>query len=134
MGYLRYDTDAEFGVLEELYASLRLYVNFFQPQMHLVEKTREGAKVHRRHDRALTPHQRMIASPLVPEEAKDRLQEIYLGLNPVALRRHITALQARLLELSKLKDEIRRKEVRTPPEHPWRTFVVRQRGNGSRTS
>jgi transposase InsO family protein len=134
VGYLRYDTDEEHRVLGELYTSLRLYVNYFQPQMHLVSKTREGAKVQRRHDRAKTPHQRMVASAHVAAEAKERLQETYLGLNPVALRRTITELQARLLELSRLKEEMRRKEVRTPPEHPWRTFVVRQRGSASRTS
>ncbi|MFL5797740.1 MAG: integrase, partial [Actinomycetota bacterium] len=134
VGYLRYDTNDELAVLEQLYGSLRLFVNFFQPQMHLVEKTRQGAKVHRRHDRAQTPHQRMVSSPLVADEAKARLEETYTGLNPAALRREITGLQSRLLELSKLKEEMRRKEVRTPPDHPWRTFVVRQRGNGSRTS
>jgi len=134
VGYLRYDTDAEFRVLEELYASLRMYVNFFQPQMHLVEKSREGAKV--------PPAPRPSPDP---PPSDDRLTPCtgggegpaagdLSGSEPVALRRHITTLQARLLELSKLKEEIRRKEVRTPPEHPWRTFVVRQRGNGSRTS
>src|SRR6266542_3059736 len=134
VGYMRYDTDAEFRVLEELYASLRMYVNFFQPQMHLVEKSREGAKV--------PPAPRPSPDP---PPSDDRLTPCtgggegpaagdLSGSEPVALRRHITTLQARLLELSKLKEEIRRKEVRTPPEHPWRTFVVRQRGNGSRTS
>ena len=134
VGYLRYDTGAELAVLERLYAKLRLYVNFFQPQMHLVEKTREGAKVHRRYDRARTPHQRLMASSQVEEDAKARLQAIYLSLNPVALRRDITKLQARLLALAKLKEQHRRKEVRTSPDHPWRTFVVRQRPHASRTS
>jgi hypothetical protein len=134
VGYLRYDTDEEHAVLVEMYRSLRLYVNFFQPQMHLVSKTRQGAKVSRRHDRAQTPHQRMAASEEVSDEAKAHLDEIYFDLNPAELRRRITECQTRLLELSRLKEELRRKEVRTPPEHPWRTFVVRQRGSTSRTS
>lgn len=134
VGYLRYDTEDELRVLTELYAKLRLYVNFFQPQMHLVQKTRRGAKVHRRYDRAKTPHQRLMASPDVDAEAKTRLQETYLCLNPVALRREITALQARLLELAKLKEQTRVKEVRTSPDHPWRTSFVRQWLDPSRTS
>jgi len=77
VGYLRYDTDAELTVLEELYTSLRLYVNFFQPQMHLVHKSRQGAKVTRRYDRAQTPHQRLVASPEVPEETKATLAATY---------------------------------------------------------
>jgi hypothetical protein len=134
VGYLRYDTEGEFAVLEQLYGSLRLYVNFFQPQMHLIAKTRQGAKVQRRHDRAQTPYQRMLCSVHVSEQSKAQLHDTYLELNPAALRRQITELQARLLELSNLKERMRRREVRTAPDHPWRTFVVRQRGQGSRTS
>jgi hypothetical protein len=134
VGYLRYDTAAEHAVLEELYAILRLYVNFFQPQMHLIAKTRQGAKVHRRYDRAQTPHQRMAVSDAVSAEVKESLRATYLSLNPVALKRDIARCQDRLLELSKLKEERRRKEVRTSPDHPWRTFVMRQPTSPSRTS
>jgi hypothetical protein len=56
--YGRYDTPAELEVLRELYGHLRLYVNFFQPQMKLVAKTRHGAKVRKRFDTARTPYQR----------------------------------------------------------------------------
>jgi hypothetical protein len=55
VGYLRYDTEQELAVLARLYSHLRLYVNFFQPQMHLVHKSRQGAKLTRRYDRAQTP-------------------------------------------------------------------------------
>jgi Putative nuclear localisation signal of quaking len=63
VGYGPFDTPAELACLRELYAHLRLYVNFFQPQMRLVEKTRRGAKVSRRHDQAKTPYQRIVAFP-----------------------------------------------------------------------
>jgi hypothetical protein len=134
VGYLRYDTDAELAVLTELYTHLRLYVNFFQPQMHLVSKTRQGAKVHRRYDRAQTPHQRLMGWPELPQETKAALEATYRSVNPVALKRDIARCQDRLLELSRLKEERRRKEVRTSPDHPWRTFVVRQPARSSRTS
>ncbi len=45
MGYLRYDTDEELKIMNELYKVLRLYTNFFQPSMKLKEKTRIGSKV-----------------------------------------------------------------------------------------
>jgi integrase-like protein len=134
VGYLRYDTAAELEVLEELYAILRLYVNFFQPQMHLVTKTRQGAKVHRRYDRARTPHQRLVGCAEISPQTKASLQATYRSLNPVALKRDIARCQDRLLELSRLKEERRRKEVRTSPDHPWRTFVMRQPRTSSRTS
>jgi hypothetical protein len=33
------------AALAELYRSLRLFVNFFQPSLKLAEKSRDGAKV-----------------------------------------------------------------------------------------
>jgi len=135
VGYLRYDTPQELEVLTRLYAHLRLYVNYYQPQMHLLEKTRQGSRVLRRHDRARTPHQRLLDSPEVAQEAKDALRATYLSLNPVALRREITALQARLLELAHLKERTRRKEVYAPQrDHPWRTPFMSQQVPASRTS
>ncbi len=40
VGYARHDTPEELELLNELYSRLRLYTNYFQPVMKLVEKTR----------------------------------------------------------------------------------------------
>jgi hypothetical protein len=143
VGYLRYDTLAELEVLCELYVHLRLFVNFFQPQMKLVEKTREGAKVHKRFDTARTPYQRVLASPHVFPEAKEALTGTYRGLNPAELKRKITRCQDGLIELAKHKPKAR-KEVGYPPGHPFktnyswkevsRTSLLRQPVASSRTS
>jgi hypothetical protein len=93
VGYGRYDTPAELEVLRELYRHLRLHVNFFQPQMKLIAKTRQGAKVRKRFDIAarLTsgswPHR---TSPLQGQQA---LTRTYLGLNPAGLKRQIARCQ-----------------------------------------
>jgi hypothetical protein len=71
VGYARYDTPEALEVLRELYRVLRLYVNFFQPQMKLRSKTRQGARVTRRFDEARTPYQRALESPWVAVEGKD---------------------------------------------------------------
>lgn len=99
VGYARYDTDAELAVLNELYGYLRLYVNFFQPQMKLVDKTREGAKVKKRYDEPRTPHQRLMESGIAPK-AKKALTKTYLSLNPVELKREIGRCQDKLIKLS----------------------------------
>ena len=131
VGYARYDTPAELEVLRELYGHLRPYVNFFQPQMRLVHKTRRGAKVTKRYDLARTPYQRLLASPQVAPEVKAELTRTYLGLNPADLKRRLTACQDKLLELHRTKTE-RGKEVSNPPDHPFKeTFSWRER---SRTS
>ncbi len=73
VGYARYDTPTELAALNALYGPLAQLVNFFRPQMKLVEKTRRGARVSRRYDTAKTPYQRLVASPHVSPEAKAAL-------------------------------------------------------------
>src|SRR4029450_8490764 len=62
VGYQRYDTEAQLNLLNKLYATLRLYSNFFQPTMKLKSKERVGSKVIKRYDRAQTPYQRVLAA------------------------------------------------------------------------
>lgn len=103
VGYHRYDTDAELALLNEIYALVRLQINFFSPQQKLVSKTRRGAKVSKKCDIPRTPYQRVMASPDISKKIKDTLTRQYRGLNPAQLRRDILALNDRLLELAKAK-------------------------------
>ena len=52
VGYDRYSSRAALEALNRVYDLTRLYVNFFQPVMKLVSKTRHGAKVHKVYDTA----------------------------------------------------------------------------------
>ena len=139
VGYARYDSPQALEALRQLYRVLRLYVNYFQPQMKLVSKTRHGATVTKRFDRARTPYQRALASPWVSEEVKDRLRTIYPGLNPAQLKRELAAWQSRLLRLA---TDPTRKEVRIPgaplrgalSKGHSRTLLVMQPELASRTS
>jgi hypothetical protein len=98
VGYARYDTEAQLHLLNELYATLRLYTNFFQPTMKLKSKERVGSKVIKRYDRAQTPYQRVLAAPQVSEAEKARLRAQYKTLNPAALKRKLMRLQERLMK------------------------------------
>jgi len=100
VGYDRYAGQAACAARNALYESLRLYRNFCQPVMVLVEKVREGAKVKKRYDVAQTPCQRVLAAPDVPEAAKERLRKLYPTLNPAALLRQIQTRQAALWKLA----------------------------------
>jgi hypothetical protein len=142
VGYARYDTSAELEALRELYRVLRLYVNFFQPQMKLVSKTRHGATVTKHFDQARTPLQRVLASPDVGQEIKDGLRATYLELNPAQLKRDLATCQARLLRLTTHKPA-NQKEVKPPPgprpraeslSEAWRTSFVMQPVPVPRTS
>jgi hypothetical protein len=100
VGYARYEGSAPLRLLNELYAELRLYTNFFQPVMKLIGKERTGAKVKKTYDRPRTPYQRLLDSSALSKPAKQQLRNQYAGLNPAELKRRIVRLQARLLKIS----------------------------------
>lgn len=95
VGYDRYATKAAYQQLSCLYRLVRLYVNFFQPISKLIDKRREGAKVHKQYDRAQTPYQRLQATEALSPSQREGLAALYDYLNPVQLRQEIEqALQA----------------------------------------
>ncbi len=114
VGYDRYEGQAACAALNALYQPLRLYLNFFQPVMVLIEKTRDGAKVKKRYDAAKTPYQRALDAAAVPEEAKQRLRQVYQTLNPVALLRQIDTRLEALWKLA-LKPEAADSPASDPP-------------------
>lgn len=89
VGYDRYSSRAALEALNRVYDDLRLYVNFFQPVMKLVAKTRHGAKVHKVYDKVRTPYQRLLDSGVLTEAKRQELAAIYHGLNPVWLLKEI---------------------------------------------
>jgi transposase InsO family protein len=90
LGHLRYDTEEELEIINDLYRNeLDLYRNFFQPVMFLKEKRRIKSKIIRKYDEAKTPFARIMESKAVPETVKQKLNEIYQNLNPAELKRQI---------------------------------------------
>lgn len=98
VGYDRYSSKSAFQCLDSLYTNLRLYVNFFQPTMKLVSKTRNGATVHKVYDAAKTPCQRLLDSCVLSEAKQTELFAIYNYLNPVSLLNQINELVSLLLK------------------------------------
>lgn len=90
VGYLRYDTDDELLVLNDLYRNeLRLFKNFFQPVIKLRLKERVGGKIHRKYDTPKTPYARVMELNGVSKEVKENLRRTYESLNPAELKREI---------------------------------------------
>ena len=87
VGHDRLEGLAAAGELGLLYASARLFVNFFQPSFKLAAKRREGARVSRRYHAPATPHARLLARPDLDPAAKARLEARFATLDPIALRR-----------------------------------------------
>lgn len=104
VGYLRYDTKKELEILNDLYRNeLRLFKNFFQPVIMLLEKERIGGGVRRKYDQPKTPYQRVLESPHIPDKTKQELRKIYESLNPAELKRAITAKLNLLYQAHKAK-------------------------------
>lgn len=97
-GYQRLDTDKQLKTLNKLYELLSDYQNFFQPVMRLKTKVRNGARVTRKYDKALTGYQRVLKRRDIPRETKQSLRERYKKLNPKKLLLEITNLGKKLSE------------------------------------
>jgi len=102
-GYRRLDTAGELAILRELYESVTLYKNFFQPTIKLVEKIRVAGKIHRKYDEPRTPYQRLMESGQISQAAGKRLQARYESLNVAALHRRIEELRDRLWQATEAK-------------------------------
>lgn len=109
VGYQRFDTAAELMVLKQLYATLRLYTNFFQPTMKLKSKERFGSRVQKSYHAPLTPYQRVLASAEVSTADKKKLQRQYRLLNPAALKRELDKYRKELFRLAVKKRPLKLK-------------------------
>ena len=100
VGYRRLEGLAAAAALSRLYAASRFFVNFFQPSFKLASKTRLGAKVRKTYHAPETPCAKLLASPAVTDEMKERLRATAAQLDPLRLLEEIRALQHHLAALA----------------------------------
>ena len=110
VGYRRLEGLAAAEALSRLYASSRLFVNFFQPSFKLASKTRIGARVKKRYYPPETPCARLLASEAIASEVKTQLRDTAARLDPLALLEEIRKMQ---LHLAALVDH---GQAYTPPQ------------------
>jgi hypothetical protein len=89
LGQARLDTAEQCAALNALYDQMWVYYNLFQPVLHLVEKTHDGVRTHRRWDDATTPCARLLATNTLDPAVRERLEQLYADTNPRALRHAI---------------------------------------------
>ncbi len=95
-GYHRYETAAEVLLLNKTWTLRSQLTNYFYPQQKLISKTRVGAKVSKRYDRATSPYNRTEQHDTVSDEDKAVLADTYAGINPSVVQRQIQALTSEL--------------------------------------
>jgi len=109
VGYDRYSSHIALETLNRLYDLLRLYVNFFQPVMKLVAKTRHGAKIHKVYDIAQTPYQRLLEAGVLTESKQQEMAAMYYSLNPIPLLEQINETLEHLWDLAEHPDQQQRR-------------------------
>ncbi|OBQ86452.1 ISNCY family transposase [Mesorhizobium sp. WSM3873] len=97
VGYRRLEGLEAAAALAQLYSTVRLFVNFFQPSFKLAEKARDGARVRKRYHLPATPCQRLMEHPLTPASVRAKLAQMAAQLDPVSLLSDMRAAQRRLV-------------------------------------
>ena len=98
VGHERYSGPMAGQTMAHLYGAMRLYVNHFQPSFQLLERTRDGGTVKKRGTPA-TPCDRLLRRADVSEEAKQRLRNSRVELDPVSLLHTIREAQSALASI-----------------------------------
>lgn len=92
-GYDRIEEQEIVDLMNDLNRNeLRLYKNFFQPTIKLIDKKRVGThkeKIKRIYDVPKTPYRRVLMCDEISDKTKQELTTLYATLNPAHLRRTI---------------------------------------------
>jgi len=115
VGYARFTGEEAREALGQVYEFLCPLINHVYPSMKLVEKTRNGSKVHRRHDKPKTPYQRLIEDSRVSQQAKARLVAEHEKIDIIELT---LGLQNALAELAALASHCQRKALEPVSSRP----------------
>lgn len=100
VGYERFEGQDTVELLNQFYEHLRLYNNFFLPSQKLISKQRQGGKVSKKHDFAVTPYRRLMLDPNVDELDKTALESTFLSLNLLQIREEMDKLLVKIKSLS----------------------------------
>jgi site-specific recombinase XerD len=93
VGHGRLAGEHSYQQLDQLYRALHWYVNYFQPSMKLVSKQVEGRTIHRSHDAAKTPQQRVLLSKVLSISQQQEMRAIGNAFDPLRLFQQVERLQ-----------------------------------------
>jgi hypothetical protein len=97
LGYERIDQQDLVPLINDLYSREHSWLmNFFVPQKKLIEKIRVGPKTIKRYDKPKTPYQRLLESGVLSQPMKEKLDLLFVQLNPFELSKRIKDKLARI--------------------------------------
>jgi len=89
LGYQRLEDPQLIPLINDLYRTWGPFHNFFCPTLKLLTKTRKGSKTLRKYSKPQTPYQRLLDSPHLTQEQKEKLRARYQQLNPFDLKEQV---------------------------------------------
>ena len=90
LGYVRLENPELVPLINDIYSNeWSSWKNFFCPTLKLKEKIRIGSKTVRKYHPPQTPYQRVLASPDISEDMKQKLKLRFESLDPFDLRERI---------------------------------------------
>jgi len=101
LGYARIDQPEVIEKMNGLYDVLELYLNHFVASRKCLEKVRVGSKYRKTYDKGKPAYRRVLASPDISDEVKDKLKAEHETLNPLILKRRIDTLTHELFTLNR---------------------------------
>src|SRR5271169_1699874 len=105
VGYYRFDTQAEYEGLQEVYKHLCPLLNFYYPSVRILAQTRVGARVKKKYDPPKPPYQRLLESADVEEPVKEQLRQRAKRLTIVKQKRLVDRAVAQLMRLHDEKNQ-----------------------------
>ncbi len=92
-GHDRFEHPELVALMNALYAQeWSQFTNHFKPTFKLLKRDKQGGQTKRIYQKQpLTPYQRLLASPEIPEAMKAKLRAEHVGLDPFALKKNIEA-------------------------------------------
>ncbi len=100
IGYGRLEGQEAVETLNHYYELLSVLNNFFLPSQKLIKRVRDGSKVIRKHDLAITPYRRLLIEETLPFEQKEELHEFFESLDLISIQKEMGKLLAQLQSLS----------------------------------
>jgi len=108
VGYARFEGEAAYNALAEVYRYLNPLLNYWYPTLRLIAKEKLPSGRYRKIYEKVpkTPYQRLLESAHISDECKEELRRRAALLNPIALKRQMDEAVNKLLKLSVIQSSI----------------------------
>lgn len=100
IGYGRLEGQGAVDTLNHYYELLSVLNNFFLPSQKLIQRVRDGSRVIRKHDLAITPYRRLLIEDTLCPQQKEELHQFFQALDLLSIQKEMGELLAQIQSLS----------------------------------